>query len=91
MRTEAVRACARYGARFAARAEGGLDGVLLLPLDERVADRAARLEPLPLRSLDAIHLASALSLDDDLGVLITYDARLAEAAQRYGVAVVGPA
>ncbi len=44
----------------------------------------------PLRSLDAIHLAAALDLGDDLEGLVTYDERLANAAMVNGVAVVAP-
>jgi hypothetical protein len=43
-----------------------------------------------LSSLDAIHLASALDLGDDREGLVTYDDRLAEAAEANGVAAVSP-
>ncbi|MBK5250721.1 MAG: VapC toxin family PIN domain ribonuclease, partial [Actinomycetales bacterium] len=43
-----------------------------------------------LRSLDAVHLAAALSLGDDLEGIVTYDDRLAEAAQANGVPVASP-
>ncbi|HEY2548965.1 MAG TPA: hypothetical protein VGI64_00155 [Streptosporangiaceae bacterium] len=46
-----------------------------------------RLGPAVLRSLDAIHLAAALDLGDDLEALITYDDQLAEAAQFNGIRV----
>jgi predicted nucleic acid-binding protein len=55
-----------------------------------VFEGAGRLEPSGLRSLDAIHLAAALDLGDDLEGLVTYDDRLAEAAVSNGVAVVAP-
>jgi predicted nucleic acid-binding protein len=87
---EAVRACARYGPEYAAQAEAGLRRVALLPIDSAVLASAARLAPLALRSLDAIHLATALSLGVDLGVLIAYDARLLDAARQQGVVVVEP-
>ena len=66
-----------------------LRGVQLLTLDEQIAQQAATLEPPTLRSLDAIHLATALSVDD-LSHFVTYDARLAEAAARAGLVVAMP-
>lgn len=53
-------------------------------------DNAALLEPQILRTLDALHLASALELGDDLSGLITYDTRMAGAAAALGLAVVAP-
>jgi len=66
-----------------------LSGVALIPLDERIAQVAASLDPLLLRTLDAIHLASALSLGG-VEALVTYDARLAAAAAGAGLAVASP-
>jgi hypothetical protein len=43
-----------------------------------------------LRSLDAIHLAAALDLGDDLDGLVTYDERLGEAARLNGITVLAP-
>jgi predicted nucleic acid-binding protein len=91
LRVEALRACARYGPERTARATAGLGAVTLIPLDDRVLGGAAALEPPALRSLDAIHLATALSLGDDLGAMFVYDERLAEAAREVGVCVAAPA
>lgn len=44
-----------------------------------------------MRSLDAIHLASALSLGDSLALFVTYDDRLADAARANGISVAAPA
>jgi predicted nucleic acid-binding protein len=74
---------------MAERAERALSGVALIPLDGAILDAAAALELPALRTLDAIHLASALSLGKDLAVY-TYDVRLAEAAADAGVAVRAP-
>ena len=52
--------------------------------------RAAILEPVTLRSLDALHLATALEIGDDLDGLVTYDARLSAAAATVGLAVLAP-
>jgi uncharacterized protein len=55
-----------------------------------VLDSAARLEPRSLRSLDAVHLATALSLGEDLGVMIAYDERLLDAAAQKGIPTANP-
>jgi predicted nucleic acid-binding protein len=62
----------------------------LLPLDDSVLDEAASLDPAGLRSLDALHLATALSVRDEIGVFVTYDQRLADAAADRGLNVVRP-
>lgn len=72
------------------RAEEVMAGVHLLSIDSDLLDRAARLEPSALRSLDAIHLASALLLGDDLGAIAIYDGALAAAAAESGLRVVAP-
>lgn len=50
-----------------------LDTIHLRRLDQEILDRASELEPRSLRSLDAIHLASALALGDQLGTVVSYD------------------
>ena len=64
---------------------------MLLPIGDAILDEATRLAPTGLRSLDAIHLATALSIRDDLGVLLTYDQRLGDAAAERGLTVASPA
>lgn len=59
-------------------------------LDPRICVAAAGLEPVGLRSLDAIHLASALAIGDELDIFITYDMRLADAARAHGLTVLAP-
>jgi predicted nucleic acid-binding protein len=87
---EAIRACARYGSAYAREAHAWLEGIALLGMDEQVLDEAASLEPPALRSLDALHLATALSIRDDLGVFFTYDKRLGTAARDRGLNVAAP-
>jgi len=65
--------------------------VEIFELDDRVADRASAVGPALLRTLDAIHLASALELGAAIDVFVTYDDRLAEAARAAGLPVVRPA
>ncbi len=55
-----------------------------------VFERASWLDPTLLRSLDAVHLAAALELGDELEGIVTYDDRLAEAAALHGIAVIAP-
>jgi uncharacterized protein len=88
---EATRACARYGVVYAREAHAWLEGIALLAMDDPVLDRAASLEPAALRSLDAIHLATALSVRDEIGALFTYDDRLAGAAESHDLPVARPA
>jgi uncharacterized protein len=62
-----------------------------IPLDERVVEAAATLEPEGLRTLEAVHVGTALTLGERLGVLVTYDRRMAEAATAAGLLVGAPA
>jgi hypothetical protein len=62
----------------------------LVRLDESLLDRAGDLDPRELRSLDAVHLAAALAMGPDLGVLVTYDDRLEYAARQRGLVVESP-
>lgn len=87
---EAIRACGRYGEEYAAEARFFLEGVALLPLDHAVLDEAASIYPAELRSLDALHLATALSVKDEIGLFVTYDERLGTAAADHGLAVAQP-
>ncbi len=89
-RTELMRAVRRAAPDRVLRAREVLDAVTLLHVRSAVFEDAGRLDPSGLRSLDAIHLASALDLGDDLDGLITYDDRLADAAVSNGVPVVAP-
>jgi predicted nucleic acid-binding protein len=72
------------------RARLVLDGVALLAVDQDVLERAARLAPKELRTLDAIHIASALSLGADLLAFVTYDDRQRDAARKARLSVVQP-
>jgi predicted nucleic acid-binding protein len=63
-----------------------LDSLSLVALDDAILRSAATIEPLSIRSLDAIHLASALSLGPGLEALVTYDRRMDEAARFLGIA-----
>lgn len=90
LEVEALRAIRRGGGTPEA-AHSRLAGVRLLPLTDEVRARAAGLEPPSVRSLDAIHLATALSLGSRLEGLYTYDARMSLVARESGLEVHAPA
>jgi uncharacterized protein len=75
---------------FGERLQEALETVTLIRLDETVQRLAGHVGPRDLRSLDAIHLATALSMGDLPDALITYDDRLAEAARAAGLRVLQP-
>ena len=89
-RVEVVRAVRRLNPQAVASARTLVAQLDLVPLSREVVDRAADLGDPGLRSLDALHLASALVLGDDLDVLVVYDRRLSAAAQDAGLTVVQP-
>jgi len=67
-----------------------LAALATVPMTDEVRALAASMEPVELRTLDAIHLACALSLGDDLAAVLTYDHRMADAAGASGVPVIAP-
>jgi predicted nucleic acid-binding protein len=89
-RTEVVRAAARVDAAARERARRVVRAISLIAVTDEILDVAAELEPAALRSLDAVHLASALSLEGALGTVVTYDVRLGEAATAAGLDVRAP-
>lgn len=90
VRTELVRALLRVDPSVVPRALDLLAQGNLLVIDTPVLDTAARLSPPSLRSLDAIHLASALELRDELTAFVAYDHRLLAAASALGMPVASP-
>ncbi len=88
-RVETVRACLRADLP-AADALDLLRVVESITLEGGVIRAASALLPPSLRSLDAIHLASAQQIDDPDLDFVTYDARLADAARAHGLRVVQP-
>ena len=90
-RTEVVRAAAQRGSLARRTATWLVRTLELVSLTDEILDAATEVEPVALGSLDAIHLVSALSLGDALGAVVTYDARLADAARGAGLTVLSPA
>ncbi|MEM9615001.1 MAG: type II toxin-antitoxin system VapC family toxin [Actinomycetota bacterium] len=91
VRTELMRAVRRVAPDRLVRVREVLDGLTLVELSTSVFHEAGRLEPPELRSLDALHLAAALSLGDDLDGIVAYDDRLVAAAEAHGIPALGPA
>lgn len=90
-RVEVVRAVADGGARAIGHARRALGRVDQIHLDRTLLDQAATLAPSTmLRSLDAIHLASATLLGSDLRAVVTYDQRMVAAASGLGMSVERP-
>ena len=90
-RVEVVRAVSGGGAQAVTRARELLDRLYEVPLERSLLDRAADLRtPLALRTLDAVHLASALVLGTTLSAVVTYDARMTAAAVSLGLEVAAP-
>lgn len=92
VRTELRRAAARAAAQVDLRhqVEQVLGRLGLLALDDALLDRAGRLSPANLRPLDGLHLAAALRVADHVSAIVTYDSRLAAAAQLHGFEVWAP-
>lgn len=90
LRTELLRATRRVAPEQMVQARSVLESLILLTLSTAVCERAAWLEPKGLRSLDALHLAAALEVGDDLHGFVTYDRILAEGAGALGIEVFSP-
>ena len=89
-RVEVVRAVRRHGRPATTRAHEVLDGLSQIALDDPLLDSAAAIDAHELRSLDAIHIASAQQLEGELDALVSYDERMLTAAQALGVPVSRP-
>lgn len=88
--TEVLRALLPAGDVATARGRAVLQRLDLVRVNDRILQAAGVLRPPELRSLDAIHLATALALGEDLRCFVTYDERLASAAHGVGLRVVQP-
>jgi uncharacterized protein len=90
LRTESLRAVRHLGPDALAAVREGLRRVDLIGIDDRILDAAGTLEPLVLRTLDAIHLSTALAVGDDLEGIVTYDERMIDAARLLGLSTATP-
>lgn len=99
--TEVLRAVARHtdrealpatdAAQYRAAAIDRVNALHLVDVSRELLDAAAELTPVGLRTLDAVHLATALRFRESLTSFVTYDQRLAEAAAAAGLPVDAPA
>ena len=89
LRTEARRAGARLGVDVDVL-EDALETVSLVLPSAATFFVAGAVAPPSLRSLDALHLATALEIGDDLEGIVVYDQRLADAARAASLEVVAP-
>jgi hypothetical protein len=87
---EVMRAVRRSTPDRAVAARSSLSRIELIEVTDEVRSRAIAVDPVAVRTLDAIHLATALVLGDECDGLVTYDQRLAEAAGRVGIDVIAP-
>jgi uncharacterized protein len=90
-RTEVARALLPLGPEAVRRGHDVLARVGLVRINDRVLEDAGALVPAELRTLDAIHLATAGQLGADLARIVTYDDRMAAAAKQLGLKVAQPA
>jgi predicted nucleic acid-binding protein len=89
-RTEVAHALLPLGPEAVQRGHEVLGRLELARVNDRVLIAAGNLQPADLRSLDAIHLATARELGPDLARLVTYDERMAAAARGLGFTVSSP-
>jgi len=88
---EARRSMLRVAAEMLPRTDLLLADVELVAMSDTLLKSAGRLPYPHLRTLDAIHLATALLIREDVEALLTYDDRLATAARAHGIEVAAPA
>jgi predicted nucleic acid-binding protein len=72
------------------KAQEALAGVSMIGVDGPILEAAAGLEPMSLRSLDAVHLVTALSLQPELDAMVCHDKRLITAGRQAGLEVLAP-
>jgi len=89
LRTELMLAGTRWGVS-ATDVRRVVNALTTLRVTSSVCDSAGRLTVLGLRSLDALHLASALTLGDSLEAVVTYDKRMVIAAEQLGLPTISP-
>jgi uncharacterized protein len=89
-RVEVLRAARRAGGQALAEARAVVGDLDLVSLGRAVQDVACEIGDPLLRTLDALHLASALLIGEDLTAFVAYDQRLAGAAHAAGLVVATP-
>jgi predicted nucleic acid-binding protein len=87
---ELLRGTRRHSLTLDAECMALLNRTVLLPLSRSVRERASGLRPVELRTIDAIHLATALEIESDLDSMVCYDRRLVGAAEAAGIETHSP-
>jgi uncharacterized protein len=91
IRVEAVRTARRLGDKDSLqRANEALERVNLIPISPEIVELATDAHTPPLRAMDAIHLATALSMRQDLGAIFVYDNDLHAAAGAHHLNPLAP-
>jgi uncharacterized protein len=86
---ETLRVCRRAGVP-SVQVDELRAGLVIVALDDEIRELASEVGSATLRTLDAIHLATAMSLRRDLESLVTYDLRLAQATADAAIPVLSP-
>lgn len=89
-RTEVMRAALRADADLGPDVEAAMGKLNLIAVDTGILRAASLILPMSIRTLDAIHLATANEFGNELEALITYDGRMAVAAAEAGIDVFAP-
>jgi predicted nucleic acid-binding protein len=89
-RAEVLRALLPAGEEAISRGRAVLQRIDLVRVNDRILSAAGVLRPPELHSLDAIHLATAQELGNDVRTLVTYDDRMVAAAKQLGYPIVQP-
>lgn len=88
---EVLRAVRPTGAKAVVTARRVLASCFLVDVTRSILEQAGMLEAgTPLRTLDAIHMATASTAEERLTAVVTYDARMAQAAEAMGFVVATP-
>ncbi len=91
IRVEAICTVRRLGGQdVLQRASSALERINLIPLTPEMIELATDAHTPPLRAMDAIHLATALSMRDDLGAMFVYDGDLYAAAGAHNLNPIAP-
>jgi uncharacterized protein len=91
IRVEAICTARRLGDDDALqRAKDSLERINLIPISPEIIELATNAYAPPLRAMDAIHLATALTMSEDLGAMFVYDNDLYAAAQTHALNPIAP-
>jgi predicted nucleic acid-binding protein len=91
LRVEAICTARRLGGQAVLqRASETLERINLIPISPEIIELATAAHTPPLRAMDAIHLATALTMREDLGAIFVYDNDLHAAAQGHHLNPLAP-